>query len=82
MRDDHVCAAFDCLVHGRVVNVERDHDTADFLRKAPDEEPGVVPILGEAGRRDAFEGVHYCPATKHKFLLLRRRVPRGVCRSV
>ena len=58
VRDDHVRPAFDRLIHDGIVHVERDHEAVYFLGKAPDEKPGIVPILGKAARRDAFEGGH------------------------
>ena len=50
VRDNHVRPAFDRLFHDGIVHVERDHEAVHFLRKTPDEEPRIVPVLGKAAR--------------------------------
>ena len=67
--DDHVRPAFDGFRDDGIVHVKRNEHTPDLLRVAADEEAGVVPVLGEAARRNALQCVHDELTAEHNGLL-------------
>ena len=58
MRDDEVRVCLDGLLHDAIADIEAADDALCPLRRASDEQAGVVPVLGEMLRREAFHDVH------------------------
>ena len=58
MRDDEVRIHVDGLLHDAIADVEAADDALRPLRRTPDEQARVVPVLRQMLRREGFHDVH------------------------